>query len=128
MACDFHQPLTWPVQLWRRRPCHQGVFGGEAYKKELRSVRSNWRLGWQYMELYVRAIAPGLGDVDGVWVRCCELKRPDGYVQKAIVERNAKAAGRRVVEKTPTPYETFLALRRRRRVTPLVMEELFAKQ
>jgi hypothetical protein len=101
----------------------QGVFAGEAYKKNFDPFDQTGGMSGS-MELYVRAIAPGIGDVVGSGYAAA-TQTPEGYVQK--LWNGIKAAGRRVVEKTPI-VRNILGLTPPASGNTAVMEELFAKQ
>jgi hypothetical protein len=100
----------------------QGVFGNEAYRRRFDPFDQNGGLP-AGMELYMRAIAPGIGDVFGTGAAAF-TRTPEGFMQS--LWNGAKAAGSRVIQKTPVVRD-IVGIKAPMMGNNQITEELFTK-
>jgi hypothetical protein len=100
-----------------------GAFTGESYKKPVDPFDQLGGLP-PTLELYARAIAPGIGDIVGTGAAAF-TQTPEGYSE--ALWNAVRAGGRRVVEKTPV-VRNVVGMTPPMTGNNAITEELFKKQ
>lgn len=101
----------------------QGVFAGEAYRKRVDPFDQNGGLP-SSAELYLRAIAPGIGDIIGTGY-AAYTQTPEGVVNG--LKNAATAVAKRGVSKTPLVRDIF-NVRAPSVGNTRILDDLFKKQ